>query len=153
MRVSKVRLIAMNGFFSLVGCMVSFVPDAEDGIIGVFRHGVYKGYDAASFVHGLRQCKATHHVAQKSKSSAIDQRTTRHEGISNQPNPSKTCQRDLRLGQNDRNATKNPASGRSTCQMGLHPNHGSVQSGTNAKLDHRNMMKAPKIGLVWAISL
>ena len=42
--------------------------------------GADKGYDAASFVHDLRQCKATPHVAQKSKSSAIDQRTTRHEG-------------------------------------------------------------------------
>ena len=42
--------------------------------------GADKGYDAASFVHDLRQCKVTPHVAQKSKSSAIDQRTTRHEG-------------------------------------------------------------------------
>ena len=30
MRVSKVRLIAMNGFFRLVGHTVSFVPDVED---------------------------------------------------------------------------------------------------------------------------
>ena len=41
--------------------------------------GADKGYDTRNFVAKLRQLKATPHVAQK-KYSAIDARTTRHEG-------------------------------------------------------------------------
>lgn len=39
-----------------------------------------RGYDSADFVHDLRQACVTPHVAQKSRHSAIDGRTTRHEG-------------------------------------------------------------------------
>ena len=39
-----------------------------------------KGYDAAGFVSDLRQACVTPHVARKSRYSAIDGRTTRHEG-------------------------------------------------------------------------
>lgn len=39
-----------------------------------------KGYDQRSFVEGLRESDATPHVAQKIRYSAIDARTTRHEG-------------------------------------------------------------------------
>jgi transposase len=39
-----------------------------------------RGYDTADFVGGLRKLQATPHVAQKTKGSAIDQRTTRHAG-------------------------------------------------------------------------
>lgn len=42
--------------------------------------GADKGYDAAGFVADLRQACVTPHVAQKSRYSAIDRRTTRHEG-------------------------------------------------------------------------
>lgn len=42
--------------------------------------GADKGYDAAGFVSDLRQACASPHVAQKSRYSAIDGRTTRHEG-------------------------------------------------------------------------
>jgi len=42
--------------------------------------GADKGFDAAGFVAGLRQACVTPHVAQKSRHSAIDARTTRHEG-------------------------------------------------------------------------
>ena len=42
--------------------------------------GADKGYDAAGFVSDLRQACVTPHVAQKSKYSAIDGRTTRHDG-------------------------------------------------------------------------
>jgi transposase len=42
--------------------------------------GADKGFDAAEFVAGLRQACVTPHVAQKSRYSAIDGRTTRHEG-------------------------------------------------------------------------
>jgi transposase len=42
--------------------------------------GADKGYDAAEFVADLRQACVTPHVAQKSRYSAIDGRTTRHAG-------------------------------------------------------------------------
>jgi transposase len=42
--------------------------------------GADKGYDAAQFVSDLRQAYVTPHVAQKSRYSAIDGRTTRHQG-------------------------------------------------------------------------
>ena len=42
--------------------------------------GADKGFDAAEFVSDLRQACVTPHVAQKSRYSAIDGRTTRHEG-------------------------------------------------------------------------
>ena len=42
--------------------------------------GADKGFDAAGFVAGLRQACVTPHVAQKSRYSAIDGRTTRHDG-------------------------------------------------------------------------
>jgi len=42
--------------------------------------GADKGYDAAEFVSGLRQACVTPHVTRKSRYSAIDGRTTRHEG-------------------------------------------------------------------------
>lgn len=42
--------------------------------------GAAKGFDAAGFVADLRQACVTPHVAQRSRHSAIDGRTTRHEG-------------------------------------------------------------------------
>jgi transposase len=42
--------------------------------------GADKGYDSADFVRDLRQACVTPHVAQKARHSAIDGRTTRHEG-------------------------------------------------------------------------
>lgn len=42
--------------------------------------GADKGFDAAEFVADLRQACVTPHVAQKSRYSAIDARTTRHKG-------------------------------------------------------------------------
>ncbi len=42
--------------------------------------GADKGYDAAGFVSDLRKACVTPHVAQKSRHTAIDGRTTRHKG-------------------------------------------------------------------------
>ena len=46
--------------------------------------GADKGYDTADFVEGARACNTTPHVAQNvhvnRRESAIDERTTRHEG-------------------------------------------------------------------------
>ncbi|TRW91187.1 IS5 family transposase [Paracoccus sp. M683] len=44
--------------------------------------GADKGFDAAEFVADLRKACITPHIAQKSRYSAIDGRTTRHEGYS-----------------------------------------------------------------------
>ena len=42
--------------------------------------GADKGYDSADFVADLRRARVSPHVAQKPRHSAIDGRTTRHEG-------------------------------------------------------------------------
>jgi transposase len=42
--------------------------------------GADKGYDTKDFVAALRQRRVTPHVASKEKGSAIDRRTTRHDG-------------------------------------------------------------------------
>ena len=42
--------------------------------------GADKGYDCKEFVTGLRSLHITPHVAQRKRGSAIDSRTTRHEG-------------------------------------------------------------------------
>ena len=42
--------------------------------------GADKGYDSAGFVRDLRQACVTPHVARRARHSAIDGRTTRHEG-------------------------------------------------------------------------
>jgi transposase len=42
--------------------------------------GADKFYDQKKFVHQARECKATPHVAAKDRGSAIDGRTTRHQG-------------------------------------------------------------------------
>jgi len=51
------------------------VPRAQRATVGGDR-----GYDVSSFVAALREQGLTPHVAQKVKGSAIDARTTRHEG-------------------------------------------------------------------------
>ena len=55
--------------------MIEDVPGTKQITLGADR-----GYDVASFVKDLRQLRATPHVAQKTKGTAIDRRTTRHAG-------------------------------------------------------------------------
>ena len=55
--------------------MIEDVPGTKQITLGADR-----GYDVASFVKDLRQLRATPHVAQKTKGTAIDKRTTRHTG-------------------------------------------------------------------------
>lgn len=55
--------------------MIEDVPGTKQITLGADR-----GYDVASFVKELRRLKATPHVAQKTKGTAIDKRTTRHPG-------------------------------------------------------------------------
>ena len=70
--------------------MLSFSRDAEReaalAMLGELRGrhritlGADKGYDTAEFVAELRAMCVTPHIAAKTKGSAIDARTTRHEG-------------------------------------------------------------------------
>ncbi len=53
---------------------------ARSGLGAPLTLGADKGYDTSDFVADLRQKCVTPHVAQKIKGSAIDGRTTRHEG-------------------------------------------------------------------------
>jgi len=55
--------------------MIEDVPGTKQITLGADR-----GYDVASFVKELRTLRATPHVAQKTKGTAIDKRTTRHTG-------------------------------------------------------------------------
>jgi len=55
--------------------MIEDVPGTKQITLGADR-----GYDVSSFVKDLRQLRATPHVAQKTKGTAIDKRTTRHAG-------------------------------------------------------------------------
>ena len=55
--------------------MASDIPGTHQVTIGAD-----KGYDCKAFVEDLRSLTVTPHVAQKAKGSAIDGRTTRHEG-------------------------------------------------------------------------
>jgi len=55
--------------------MIEDVPGTQQITLGADR-----GYDVASFVKELRTLRTTPHVAQKTKGTAIDKRTTRHTG-------------------------------------------------------------------------
>ena len=55
--------------------MIEDVPGTKQITLGADR-----GYDVASFVKELRTLRTTPHVAQKTKGTAIDKRTTRHTG-------------------------------------------------------------------------
>ena len=55
--------------------MIGRIPGSQQITVGAD-----KGYDVATFVEDLRKLRATPHVAQKKKGSAIDERTTRHAG-------------------------------------------------------------------------
>ena len=55
--------------------MIEDVPGTQQITLGADR-----GYDVASFVKELRRLRATPHIAQKTKGTAIDKRTTRHAG-------------------------------------------------------------------------
>ncbi|WP_277749267.1 transposase [Paenirhodobacter populi] len=59
---------------------INMIHRHSPGSIRRLTLGVDKGYDAAEFVADLRQACVTPHIAQKSRYSAIDGRTTRHKG-------------------------------------------------------------------------
>ena len=85
------HLLSENRHGLIVGALVTQATgtaerDAAKELIGGiagFRRitvGADKGYDTKEFVGSLRDLKVTPHVAQKKANSAIDGRTTHHEG-------------------------------------------------------------------------
>src|SRR5258706_265675 len=73
LRHPKVKRFLSDDHFSVDGALVEAWASLKS-----FRAN--DGSDASDFVAGLRQKCVTPHVAQKVKGSAIDGRTTRHEG-------------------------------------------------------------------------
>ncbi len=59
---------------------LGMIHDHSPGSTRRLTLGADKGYDSADFVRDLRQACVTPHVAQKTRHSAIDGRTTRHTG-------------------------------------------------------------------------
>jgi transposase len=101
--------------------------------------GADKGFDAAEFVADLRQACVTPHVAQKSRYSAIDGRTTarRLRPVDQKP---KTDRRGFRLGQNRRRHGPDRLSRRRTGAFALHPHHGRKQPRPTAPAARRLML-------------
>ena len=59
---------------------MDMIHSHSPGLTRRLTPGADKAYDSADFVGDLRQACVTPHVAQKARHSAIDGRTTRHEG-------------------------------------------------------------------------
>ena len=74
--VVDVRLAPAAGTWERDAALEMLVSAPGSGRITV---GADRGYDTRGFVKGCRNLKVTPHVAQKQR-SAIDRRTTRHEG-------------------------------------------------------------------------
>lgn len=82
-----------------------------------------RGYDSADFVRHLRQACVTPHVARKSRHSAIDGRTTRHEGYA----LSIKHRKRIGLGQNHRRHGPDRLSWHREAALPLHHDDGRQQ--------------------------
>ncbi len=72
------RLTRVSGHAERLAALEMIEPYADRP--SAITPGADKGYDAADFVEELRCMNVRPHVAQKARSSAIDGRTTRHQG-------------------------------------------------------------------------
>ena len=98
--------------------------------------GADKAYDTRDFVQECRNMKVTPHVAQNTKrsgGSAIDERTTRHEGYDDQPAEAEAHRRVLRMAEDDRPDAEGAASGNRQGRLGVHICRGGVQPGADAQ--------------------
>ena len=97
--------------------------DMIEGICGSRRItlGADKGYDTADFVAELRARGVTPHVAQNTtnRRSAIDDRTTRHEGYDISERKRKRVE-DLRMGEGCRRNPQSQSSRVGSCRRPLH---------------------------------
>ena len=89
-----------------------------------------KGYDRRELVQELREHHATSDFARK-QSSIIDQRTTRHPGLRNQP--AQAGQGDFRLAQDARRAAQDSPSRSGPSGLDLYLRPDSLQPGEDAQ--------------------
>ncbi len=94
--------------------------------------GADKAYDAAGFVADLRRACVTPHVAQKARHSAIDGRTTRHQGYALSIKRRKRIEEPFRLGQDRWRHGPNRLPRCRTGEVPLHPDNDRQQLGPTA---------------------
>ena len=118
----------------------------RDAVIGVFEQkpagkrvtlGGDKGYDTDSFVGILRDLQVTPHVAQNNanRRSAIDGRTTRHEGYAVSQRKRKRVEEVFGLDEDDRAAAEDPVPRAGPRSLDVHLRRGSLQLSPDAKSD------------------
>ena len=108
-------------FFNSLLEMVEDIPGTKQITLGAD-----KGYDAAAFVKELRRLRAKPHVAQKSKGSAIDKRTTRHEGCQVSLKSTQARRRDLRLDEDNRCTEENMTPRPCASRKYIHPSRSCI---------------------------
>ena len=96
-----------------------------------------KGYDTkVDFVKEMRGMNVTPHVSQNTKrqgGSAIDERTTRHDGHASESAQTETNRRSVWLGQDGRHVAEDSASRSGSRRVGLHVHRYCLQPGANAE--------------------
>ena len=105
--------------------------------------GADKAYDAREFVADLRQKCVTPHVAQKTRSSAIDGRTTRHTGYAVSSEETQARRGGLRLGQDHRRLRQGQGARLGAGRIPLHAGNGSLQPDPPAQTDRPGRVKRP----------
>ena len=95
--------------------------------------GADKAYDSADFVADLRQACVTPHVAQKSRHSAIDGRTTRHAGYAVSQKRRKKIEEPFGWAKTVGGMAQTVLRGVDTRPRAVHPHHGGLQPRTTAQ--------------------
>ena len=100
--------------------------------------GADKAYDTKDFVSEMRGMNVTPHVSQNTKrpgGSAIDGRTTRHEGYPGKPAETKAHRRSLWLDENGWYVAEDPASRTGNSQVGIYLHGCCIQPRADAEFD------------------
>jgi hypothetical protein len=102
--------------------------------------GADRGYDTRGFITSMRELNVTPRVAQndKNRRSAIDQRTTRHDGYAVSQRKRKRVGRSLRLDQNTRATAEDTLPRTGASRLDVHPRSIRIQPGTDAQSSVRN---------------
>jgi hypothetical protein len=108
--------------------------------------GADKGFDAAEFVADLRQACVTPHVAQKSRYSAIDGRTTRHEGYALSIKHRKRIEEAFGWAKTVGGMAQTVYRGVEAGALPLHPDHGRQQPRPTAPAAGRMTSAPPAAG-------
>ena len=100
-----------------------------------------KGYDTSDFVADLRQKCVTPHVAQKIKGSAIDGRTTRHEGYKVSQRKRKLVEEAFGWGKTIAGLAKVKVRGLASRALQVHLRDGRLQSDPDAEAAGRGVRR------------